>query len=167
MPVRMIDWSAPLIIAVALAVVVWLFFRKGKNARKVLLGDLVDQQKSVPRSVTPDISVAECVRLMNEVDIGAILVMENGELMGIFTERDAMTKVLGTGLEPTYTKVSAVMSHNPTCASPSTTMDEAMTIISTQRIRHLPVVQDGRVLGMVSSGDLTHWLVNSRSGLDG
>ena len=93
-----------------------------------------------------------------------MLVMENDELLGIFTERDAITRVLGAGLEPSYTKVSAVMSHNPICVAPTTTLDEAMTIVSQQRIRHLPVVQDGKVLGMISSGDLTHWLVEDRSG---
>ena len=114
--------------------------------------------------MAPDISVTECVQKMNELDIGAMLVMEDERLVGIFTERDAITKVLGAGLEPSYTKVSAVMSHNPICVSPSTTLDEAMTIVSNQRIRHLPVVRDDKVLGMISSGDLTHWLVEDRSG---
>jgi CBS domain-containing protein len=56
------------------------------------------------------------------------------------------------------------MSHNPIYITPSTTLDEAMAIVSNQRIRHLPVVQNGDVLGMVSSGDLTHWLVEDRGG---
>jgi CBS domain-containing protein len=56
------------------------------------------------------------------------------------------------------------MSHDPICVSPGTTLDEAMAIVTNQRIRHLPIVQDGKVLGMVSSGDLTHWLVEDRSG---
>ena len=101
---------------------------------------------------------------MNEQRIGALLVMEDEQLLGIFTERDAMTRVLGAGLEPSCTKVSAVMSHKPICVSPSTTLDEAMAIVSNQRVRHLPVVQDDKVLGMVSSGDLTHWLVEDRTG---
>jgi CBS domain-containing protein len=56
------------------------------------------------------------------------------------------------------------MSQNPVCVTPSTTLDEAMAIVSNRRIRHLPVVQDGNVLAMVSSGDLTHWLVEDRPG---
>jgi len=91
-------------------------------------------------------------------------VMKEDRLLGIFTERDAITRVLGAGLEPSYTKVSAVMSNDPICITPSTTLDEAMAIVSNQRIRHLPVVQDGQVLGMVSAGDLTHWLVEDRGG---
>ena len=56
------------------------------------------------------------------------------------------------------------MSNDPISITPSTTLDEAMAIVSNQRIRHLPVVQDGQVLGMVSAGDLTHWLVEDRGG---
>jgi CBS domain-containing protein len=56
------------------------------------------------------------------------------------------------------------MSHDPICVTPTTTLDDAMAIVTNQRIRHLPVVQNGNVMGMVSSGDLTHWLVEDRSG---
>jgi len=80
-------------------------------------------------------------------------------LRGIFTERDAITRVLGTGLDPVSTNVSGVMTKNPVCVSTSTTLEEAMSIVTNQRIRHLPVVEDDKVLGMVSSGDLTHRLV--------
>jgi CBS domain-containing protein len=164
LPAPVLEWSVYVLLIFALIVAVGVFFRRGKDKKNEFLSTLLDEQKPAIHSVTPDISVTECVRNMNELDIGAMLVMEDGKLLGIFTERDAITKVLGTGLEPSYTKVSAVMSHNPICVSPSTTLDEAMAIISSQRIRHLPVVQDGKVLGMVSSGDLTHWLVEDRSG---
>ena len=93
-----------------------------------------------------------------------MLVMEDDRLLGIFTERDAITRVLGAGTRTFHTKVSAVMSNNPICVTPSTTLDEAMGIVTHQRIRHLPVVQDGKVLGMVSSGDLTHRLVEDQAG---
>ena len=107
--------------------------------------------------------MTECVQRMNELRIGAMLVMENDSLLGIFTERDALTRVLGAGLEPSRTKIASVMTTNPTCVEPSTPLDEARAIITQQRVRHLPVVQDGRVVGMVSSGDLTHWLVRDQS----
>ena len=128
------------------------------------MSELLEEHHATIHSVNPDVSVTECVRLMNEKRIGAMLVIEDERLLGIFTERDAITKVLGAGLEPSYTKVSAVMSHDPICVTPLTTLDEAMAIVSNQRIRHLPVTQNGKVLGMVSSGDLTHWLVEDRSG---
>jgi len=93
-----------------------------------------------------------------------MLVLEDGRLLGIFTERDAMVRVLGAGLEPTTTTVAEVMSRDPICVTASTTLDEAMNIVTHKRIRHLPVVQNDQVLGMISSGDLTHWLVADRSG---
>ena len=165
LPAPVLKWSVYILLMFALAVAIGIFFRKEKKDKKnEFLGNLLDEQKSAVHSVTPDISVTECVRKMNDLRIGAMLVIENDQLLGIFTERDAITRVLGAGLEPSYTKVSAVMSHNPICVPPSTTLDEAMAIVSSQRIRHLPVVQDGKVLGMISSGDLTQWLVEDRSG---
>jgi CBS domain-containing protein len=164
LPAPVLEWSVYILLLFALIVAVGIFFRKGKDRKDEFLNTLLGENESKVHSVAPDVSVTECVRLMNELDIGAMLVMEDDKLIGIFTERDAITKVLGAGLEPSYTKVSAVMSHNPICVSPSTTLDEAMTIVSNQRIRHLPVVRDDKVLGMISSGDLTHWLVEDRSG---
>ncbi len=164
LPAPVLEWSVYVLLMFALAVAIGVFFRKGKDRKSEFLGTLLDERKPAVHSVKPDVSVTECVQLMNDLDIGAMLVMENEELLGIFTERDAITKVLGAGLEPSYTKVAAVMSHNPICVKPSTTLEEAMAIISNQRIRHLPVVEDGKVLGMMSSGDLTHWLVEDKSG---
>lgn len=164
LPAPVLEWSFYVLLIFALVVAIGIFFRTGKNRKDEPLSSLLEQKHPTIHSVGPDISVTECVRLMNEQEIGAILVMENNQLLGIFTERDAITKVLGAGLEPSYTKVRAVMSHNPICITPSTTLDEAMAIVSNRRIRHLPVVEDGKVLGMVSSGDLTHWLVKDQSG---
>ena len=164
LPAPVLEWSFYVLLIFAIAVAVGIVFRKGKDKRNESLSELLDEHHASIHSVDPDVSVTECVRQMNEQQIGAMLVMEEDQLLGIFTERDAITRVLGAGLEPSYTKVSAVMSHNPICVTPTTTLDETMAIVSNQRIRHLPVVQDGKVLGMVSSGDLTHWLVEDRSG---
>jgi len=101
---------------------------------------------------------------MNEVRIGAMLVMEDDRLVGIFTERDAIRRVLGGGLDPSSTKVSEVMSRDPISVTPSTSIDEARAIVTNRRIRHLPVVENGKVLGMVSSGDIHHWLGSEQPG---
>lgn len=164
LPAPVLEWSFYVLLIFALFVTVGIFFKRGKNGKNESLGKLLDEQHSSVYSVNPDVSVTECVQQMNEKQIGAMLVMEDDQLLGIFTERDAITRVLGGGLEPSYTKVSAVMSHNPICVSPSTTLEEAMAIVTNQRIRHLPVVQEGKVVGMVSSGDLTHWLVQDQAG---
>jgi len=164
LPAPVLEWSFYVLLIFALVVAVGIFFKRGKDRRSESMSELLDEHHAVIHSVDPDISVTECVGQMNEQQIGAMLVMKEDRLLGIFTERDAITRVLGAGLEPSYTKVSAVMSNDPVCITPSTTLDEAMAIVSNQRIRHLPVVQDSQVLGMVSAGDLTHWLVEDRAG---
>ena len=164
LPAPVLEWSFYVLLIFALVVAVGIFFKRGKDKRSESMSELLEEHHATVHSVDPDVSVTECVHQMNEQRIGAMLVMKDDRLLGIFTERDAITRVLGTGLEPSNTKVSAVMSSNPTCITPATTLDEAMAIVSNQRIRHLPVVQDSLVLGMVSAGDLTHWLVEDRAG---
>jgi CBS domain-containing protein len=68
------------------------------------------------------------------------------------------------GIDPVSTKVSEVMTKDPFCVDPSTTIEEAMSIVTNRRIRHLPVLHNGKLVGIVSSGDLTHWLVEDREG---
>jgi CBS domain-containing protein len=164
LPVSVFEWSFYVLLIFALFVAIGIFFMRGKSGKKEALGKLLDKQSPEIHSVNPDVSVTACIRRMNELMIGAMLVMENESLLGIFTERDAITRVLGAGLDPTNTKISEVMTKNPYCVTPSTTLDEAMETITNLRFRHLPVVQDGKVLGMVSSGDLTHWLVEDQAG---
>ena len=164
LPAPVLEWSFYVLLIFALVVAVGIFFKRGKDKRSESMSELLEEHHATVHSVDPDVSVTECVHQMNEQRIGAMLVMKDDRLLGIFTERDAITRVLGTGLEPSNTKVSAVMSNNPICITPATTLDEAMAIVSSQRIRHLPVVQDSLVLGMVSAGDLTHWLVEDRAG---
>ena len=160
LPAPILEWSfyILLIFAACVAIGISIFMRRkevpGKN-----LGSLIDRQKPVVHSVRRGESVTDCVRRMNELNIGAMLVIEDEQLLGIFTERDAMTRVLGQGLDPSATKMQDVMSENPVSVSTLTTLEEAMNIITQRRIRHLPVVEDGKVLGVVSSGDLTHHLV--------
>jgi len=163
LPAPVLEWSFYILLIFAACVAIGIsIFMKGKNAPGDTLGGLLDEQNQVIHSVRPDISVTECVRRMNELGIGAMLVMENDQLVGIFTERDAITRVLGRGLDPVSTKISAVMTGNPVSVSTLTTLEEAMGIISNQHIRHLPVLEDGKVLGVVSSGDLTHRLVEDQ-----
>jgi len=160
LPAPVLEWSFYILLIFAACVAVGIaIFMRGKSGPGDSLGSLLVEQNPVIHSVGPKLSVTECVRRMNEHKIGAMLVMEDDQLLGIFTERDAITRVLGAGLDPTSTNVSGVMTKNPISVSPSTSLEEAMGIVTNRRIRHLPVVEDGIVLGMVSSGDLTHRLV--------
>lgn len=161
LPAPVLEWSVYILLIFAACVALGIaIFKKGNNGADETLGSLLYDENLMIHSVEPGVSVTECVKRMNELRIGAMLVMENDQLTGIFTERDAITRVLGAGLDPTNTQVSSVMTANPVCVSPSTSLEVAMNIVRSRRIRHLPVVEGGRVLGVVSSGDLAHRLLD-------
>jgi CBS domain-containing protein len=113
-------------------------------------------------SVTPQTTIMEAIERMNRRRIGSILVMEGDRLAGIFTERDVLTRVVPQKLDPAKTPVAEVMTRQPVLIAPTTTVQEAMMVVTDTRKRHLPVVQSGRVLGLVSIGDLTRWLVRDQ-----
>jgi CBS domain-containing protein len=166
LPAPVLEWSFYILLIFAVCVALGIsIFMKRKTLPGDVLGSLIDAQNPTVHAVGPGVSVTECVRRMNELEIGAMLVMEDDQLIGIFTERDAVTRVLGQGLDPNSTKVAEVMSRNPYWVSTATTLEEAMSIVTQRHIRHLPVIEDGKVLGVVSSGDLTHRLVNKSTTL--
>lgn len=140
-----------------------VYFVRLRDKRRTPLGQILEQRETV-HSVGPDDSVTECVRAMTARKIGAMMIMEGDKLIGIFTERDALGKVLAAGIDPGSTKVSEVMTRDPYCIAPTTTVGEAMRAVTTRRFRHLPVVENGKVLAVVSSGDLTHWLIKDQLG---
>jgi CBS domain-containing protein len=157
-PVQMYLFTGFVIIVIAGA-----YFMSSRDKRQTPLNKIFEGGKAI-HSVVPDTPVTECVRLMTAGKIGALIVMDGGRLIGIFTERDALNKVLAGGLDPGNTKVSEVMTKDPYCISPTTTVGDAMKLITQRRFRHLPIVDNGKVLAVVSSGDLTHWLMQDQMG---
>lgn len=151
------------LILFVVAVAVLVYFGRLRDKRRTPLGELFAERETI-HSVGPDALVTECVRTMSAKKIGALIVMDGEGLVGIFTERDALNKVLAGGLEPGRTKVSEVMTKDPFCIPPTTTVGEAMELVTKRRFRHLPIVKNGKVLAVVSSGDLTHWLVKDQVG---
>ncbi len=107
--------------------------------------------------VAPESSVLEAVRKMNQERIGAVLVCSGGTPVGIFTERDVLCRVVDQGRDPYITRVRQVMTTELATVKPSTTIEEAMAVITDRRCRHLPVMEGGTLRGMVSIGDLTRW----------
>jgi CBS domain-containing protein len=144
-------------------VAIVVYFTRFRDKRRAPLSRVFEERAAI-HSVGPDTPVAECVRTMTAEKIGALIVMDGERLLGIFTERDALNKVLAAGLDPVSTKVSAVMTKDPYCIPPTTTVGEAMELVTKRRFRHLPIVENGKVLAVVSSGDLTHWLVKDQLG---
>jgi CBS domain-containing protein len=142
---------------------VLVYFLRSQDKRRTPLESLFTERETI-HSVGPDTLVTECVRIMSAKKIGALIVMDGEKLVGIFTERDALNKVLAAGLEPGRTKVSVVMTKDPYSIPPTTTVGEAMELVTKRRFRHLPIVKNGKVLAVISSGDLTHWLVKEQVG---
>jgi CBS domain-containing protein len=103
--------------------------------------------------LTPGASVREAARLMSENHIGALLVMEEGRLAGIFTERDALNRVLAEGRDPDSTLLSEVMTRDPVTLSPQTAATQALRLMGEIGFRHLPVVEDDEVFGIISLRD--------------
>jgi CBS domain-containing protein len=109
-----------------------------------------DQQ---PVTAAADMTVAAASRLMKARRIGAILVLDKGRLAGIFTERDALFRVIAEGRSPETTRLSEVMTVNPRTIAPDRPFGHALHLMYEGEFRHVPVVEDGRPLGMVSARD--------------
>jgi CBS domain-containing protein len=108
-----------------------------------------------PVATTPAASVLEATRLMNDERIGAVLVMHGGRVVGMFTERDVLRRVVAEMRRPEETLVAEVMTEEVLCCDVETPIDEVGEIMRRQRVRHLPVVDgDGLVVGLVSIGDV-------------
>jgi CBS domain-containing protein len=105
-------------------------------------------------SVSPTQSVLEAIKVLAAEDIGAAIVMEGGRLAGIFSERDYTRKVILKGRSSDTTRVEEIMTPNVIVVTPRTRTRECMQLMSEKNIRHLPVVEEGRVIGMVSIRDI-------------
>jgi CBS domain-containing protein len=104
--------------------------------------------------ISEQATVLEAARMMNEHRIGALVVMNAERLVGIFTERDILCRVVAEQRDPAKTTVEQVMTSPVACCTPQTTRDECRAVMRERRLRHLPVVDDGRLVGMISIGDL-------------
>lgn len=121
-----------------------------KNKSKRILG------------ISPHESVQNAAIVMAENGVGALLVLDQQKVVGIFTERDIVNKLFKDKLDPSKTTVSMLMSTKIIYALPTTTIEEAMATFTRYRFRHLPVLDNGRLIGVVSIGDITKWLLEDK-----
>jgi CBS domain-containing protein len=129
------------------------------------LSALLKDKGSKVHHVPPTATVAEAVRLMVQKRIGSVVVMEDGSVVGIFTERDALNRVLDAGRPPSLTRIREVMTPKPVVATPEVTVEDAMVLMTERRLRRLPVCDHGSLVGIISIGDLTKWAVRENAHL--
>jgi CBS domain-containing protein len=118
-----------------------------------------------PRSVSSERAVREAAEVMLAEDVGSVpIVDEHNTLVGIITDRDIAIRVVAEGLDPSTTKVGTVASSDLHAAAPDESLDDAYERMTTWQIRRLPVVEDGRLVGMLAQADLVHELKDKKAG---
>ena len=116
--------------------------------------DILNHKGHEVVTVTPESTVVEASRLMNRAGIGGVVVVESAEVVGIFTERDVLRRVVAEQRDPNTTQVSEVMSADVVTVRPDTPLEGCTSLVTAKRIRHIPVVDDGGMRGIITSGDL-------------
>lgn len=115
---------------------------------------LLEKKSRALRAIAPEAPVLDAIRSMAEHHVGALLVMQNDELLGIVSERDYARKVILLGRSSAHTAVREIMTSPVITVSPLSTLDECMRVVTEHRVRYLPAIENGRVIGVVSIGDL-------------
>ena len=114
-------------------------------------------------TISPDATVFDAIQLMADKNIGALLVTDNGRLLGILTERDYTRKIALKGKSSKQTPVREIISGKVISVSPSHTVEDCMHLMTDHRVRHLPVISGDRIIGIVSIGDLVNWIISAQT----
>ena len=117
-------------------------------------GEILKDRQGIVRSATPDTTVFEAIKAMDRFKVGALMVIDKGKLVGIISERDYTRKVVLKDRSSKSTKVSEIMTRKITQVDPEANLEKCMNVMGNNRVRHLPVVEKGKVLGVISSTDL-------------
>lgn len=118
------------------------------------ISDVLAKKGTAVATITPNATALDAANLMNQRRIGALCVVKGDDLVGVFTERDILTRIVSARLDPATTKVADVMTSPVITCGPRGETGDCAAVMSYQRIRHLPVVDGGKLVGLVSTGNL-------------
>lgn len=127
-----------------------------------IINEILAHKNSELWSISPDATVFEAIQMMADRNIGALPVIASGKLLGVVSERDYTRKVALKGKSSKEMRVQEILAV-PVIASPSDTVEECMKLMTTHRVRHLPILQGDQVIGLVSIGDLVNWIITAQT----
>ncbi|HEY3931652.1 MAG TPA: CBS domain-containing protein [Verrucomicrobiae bacterium] len=128
----------------------------------VPISSLLHHKGSTVWHIAPDATVFEAIKLMAAKNIGSLLVLSGAMLVGIFTERDYTRKIALQGKTSKETQVWEIMPKEIIFVRPDDSVESCMKLMTEHRVRHLPVVESGKVLGIISIGDLVNWIISAQ-----
>jgi CBS domain-containing protein len=123
---------------------------------------ILDQKGRQVWSIHPGDTVYDAIKMMADKNVGSLVVLEGTKMVGIVTERHYARNVFLKGRASPQTQVGEIMERNVVCVEPEQSIEECMAIMSAKRVRHLPVIRDGELLGIVSIGDLVKGIISDR-----
>jgi CBS domain-containing protein len=127
------------------------------------VGALMRDKAPAIHTISPTATVFDAISLMAEQNIGALPVLQHGRLVGMLSERDYTRKVMLMGRTSKDTFVGEIMTRDPRTVSADNTVSDCMELMTEHRVRHLPVVDDGKLIGLLSIGDLVKWIMSAQT----
>ena len=127
------------------------------------INEILSQKGTTVWCISPEATVFEAIQMMADKNIGALLVIDKEKLLGILTERDYTRKVALKGKSSKQTPVKEILSAEFIQVTPAHTVEECMRLMTAHRVRHLPVLNGGQILGIVSIGDLVNWIISAQN----
>lgn len=124
--------------------------------------NILQSKNNITISVTPDSTVFEALELMVEKNVGALLVMDQDNFVGIFTERDYARKVILMGKASKETPIREIMTEDPVTVNMDNTIEDCMRLMTNKFIRHLPVIENGKLIGIISIGDVVKFIIEEQ-----
>lgn len=124
--------------------------------------NLLEMKDHTVHSISPESSVYDALEVLEEKNLGALVVVDKGKLIGVFTERDYARKVVLKGRSSRETLVADIMTERPIFVNPNTSIEDCMQLMTDKFVRHLPVIENNELIGIISIGDVVKYIINEK-----